>query len=178
VIERQAHDADGMKTMKIGLEDVYELPEWFDRRSLFQRYIRASWRTSQPSIAQLGRITKTGGIGFHQIDFRDHRNFERPLDYLTIADEDFSQLLAKSELVLWQPWRYTQFQSVFEENGFDVSFTPNMFASENYLNEIYPHVREKFKSMSVEALRVLGGRFVLRKKRHRAHHLPLIATCL
>ena len=163
VIERQAHDADGMKTMKIGLEDVYELPDG----SIDIHYSNATFEhlaDIPASIAQLGRITKTGGIGFHQIDFRDHRNFERPLDYLTIADEDFSQLLEKVSWSCGNRWRYTQFQSVFEENGFDVLFTPNLFANERYLNEIYPHVREKFKSMSVEALRVLGGRFVLMKK--------------
>ncbi len=163
VIERQAHNAEGMKTMRIGLEDVHELPDG----SIDIHYSNATFEhlaDIPASIAQLERITKTGGIGFHQIDFRDHRNFDRPLDYLTIPDTDFTDLLEKVSWSCGNRWRYTQFQEIFEKNGFDVSFTPNLFVKEEYLDEIYPHVQDKFRSMDVEALRVLGGRFVVTKK--------------
>jgi ubiquinone/menaquinone biosynthesis C-methylase UbiE len=72
-----------MKTMRAGLEDVGELPDG----SIDIHYSNATFEhlaDIPASIAQLGRITKPGGVGFHQIDFRDHRNFDRPLDYLTI----------------------------------------------------------------------------------------------
>jgi SAM-dependent methyltransferase len=162
VIEREEHTANGMKTMKTGLEDVYELPDG----AIDIHYSNATFEhlaDIPASIAQLGRITKPGGVGFHQIDFRDHRNFDRPLDYLTIPDEEFSNLLEKVSWSCGNRWRYTQFQEIFETNGFDVSFTPNLFVKEDYLYEVYPNVQDKFKFMAIDALRVLGGRFALKK---------------
>ena len=163
VIERNAHIARGMKTMRMGLEDVYELPDG----SIDVHYSNATFEhlaDIPASIAQLGRITKPRGLGFHQIDFRDHRNFDRPLDYLTIPDKDFAELLEKVSWSCGNRWRYTQFKAAFEANGFDVAFEPNLFAKDAYLDEIYPHLQNQFKVMPLEDLRILGGRFTVTKK--------------
>lgn len=34
------------------------------------------------AFARFSQITKQGGLGLHQVDFRDHRDFSRPLEFL------------------------------------------------------------------------------------------------
>jgi hypothetical protein len=37
----------------------------------------------------LAMLTRTGGVNSHQVDFRDHLNFERPLEFLLRSDTRF-----------------------------------------------------------------------------------------
>jgi hypothetical protein len=37
----------------------------------------------------LAMLTRIGGVNSHQIDFRDHLNFERPLEFLLRSDTRF-----------------------------------------------------------------------------------------
>src|SRR5262249_27582484 len=44
------------------------------------------------AFAQLYRVTRPGGLGIHQVDFRDHRDFGRPLEYLLLGEPEFQAL--------------------------------------------------------------------------------------
>ena len=41
------------------------------------------------AFSHLARITKAGGLGLHQVDFRDHRDNSRPLEHLLMRDDEF-----------------------------------------------------------------------------------------
>lgn len=163
VIDSESHIAAGMTILDVGLENVHELPD----RSIDIHYSNATFEhlsAVEDAITELARITKNGGLGFHQIDFRDHRNFDRPLEYLTIPDEEFSALLESVSWSCGNRIRPTEFQEMFERSGFIVRFEPNLFVEENYLYEVRPRLQKHFVSLPIDALRVLGGRFFLTKK--------------
>jgi SAM-dependent methyltransferase len=41
---------------------------------------------------ELARLTRPGGAHFHQIDFRDHRSFDKPLEYLLLDQNSYKAL--------------------------------------------------------------------------------------
>ena len=43
------------------------------------------------AFKSLARVSKLGGWGFHQVDFRDHRSMEQPLEFLLMSEAEFVQ---------------------------------------------------------------------------------------
>src|SRR5579859_3377149 len=41
---------------------------------------------------ELARVTRVGGIHAHQVDFRDHRNMDRPLDHLLLHPVEYQRI--------------------------------------------------------------------------------------
>jgi SAM-dependent methyltransferase len=115
---------------------------------------------------QLYRITKPGGSGVHQVDFRYHRSFDRPLEHLLLSPGDFDRISGTfRELGTYlRPFEMTE---LFKLSGFEVHFSPNLFASIEYLQDILPRLRKTRKSryhaISKHNLRILGGLFIVRK---------------
>ena len=98
-------------------------------------------RLSRPrplkAIRQLARVTRPGGLGFHQIDFRDHRNFQRPLEYLTGAEEDSEKALKRLASRFGNGVRSAEFEQMFKESGFHISqFEPNSFADRRNISPL------------------------------------------
>lgn len=46
-------------------------------------------RNVESLFSNLFRVLKSGGIMVHQIDLRDHYDFNKPLDYLMLSDEEW-----------------------------------------------------------------------------------------
>ena len=159
VIKGNTHAIPNLTTMRVGLENIHEVAD----SSIDITYSNATFEhLADPAkaIQQLARVTCPGGLGFHQIDFRDHRDFEHPLEYLTTAEEDSEQLLKKMAWSFGNGVRSTEFEDMFKAAGFQIiRFEANLLADEQYLTELRPRLRKKYQSMPSEALRVLGGRF-------------------
>ncbi len=69
---------------------------------------------------ELFRITAAGGEGFHQIDFRNHRDFELPLEHLLLPPEDFQRVLAATNGDVGCQHRLRDVSKMFEAAGFTV----------------------------------------------------------
>jgi hypothetical protein len=117
---------------------------------------------------ELGRVSKPHAWGFHQVDFRDHRDFARPLEYLLLADEKFRRVFVERHGECGSQWRPSQMARSFERAGFEViQFATNMTAKEEYLREFEPRLRKaasRYRDLPISELRTLGGRFVLRRR--------------
>src|SRR5581483_3885780 len=46
----------------------------------------------EAAIKECARVTAPGGVGLHQIDLRDHRDFERPLAFLRHTDDEWRRI--------------------------------------------------------------------------------------
>jgi SAM-dependent methyltransferase len=121
---------------------------------------------------ELGRISKPFAWGLHQVDFRDHRDFARPLEYLLLADEKFRRMFVERHGECGSQWRPPEMAQFFETAGFEViRFEANMTAEEEYLREFEPRLRKaasRYRDMPISELRTLGGRFLLRRRPLRA----------
>ncbi|BFU93744.1 MAG: conserved protein of unknown function [Nitrospira sp.] len=114
---------------------------------------------------ELWRVTRPGGVGIHQIDFRDHSNERRPLDFLAVPDDKYARTFVDGQGGGGNRVRPSEFRAAFGEAGFDViRFEPNCFADGAYVEAVRPSLLPRYASLSVEELRVVGGRIFLRRQ--------------
>src|SRR5262249_40994323 len=118
------------------------------------------------AFKSLARVSKLGGMRFHQVDFRDHRSMERPLEFLLLSPAEFAREFTAIHGECgnrYRPWEYAQ---LFESVGFRVlKFEPSAFADDDYLRNFMPRLRaaKEAKNRDAEAhmLKVVGGYYVV-----------------
>ncbi len=115
--------------------------------------------------AELKRVSAPGAWHFHQIDFRDHENMNRPLEHLLIPRAAFLGLTEQDSRRGFQ-LRLSEACAAFKANGFTlVEEEVNTRTDPRYLADFLPRLRRSASDYSVwpEAdLAVLGARLVLR----------------
>jgi hypothetical protein len=111
-------------------------------------------------------ITKDGGANFHQVDFRYHRDFSRPLDHLLMSPEAYAADALACDYEYGCQLRPVELQAILENAGFALKWHPNDYATDAYLSEIMPKLRTSnsvYRYAPVEVLKETGGLYVMRK---------------
>jgi SAM-dependent methyltransferase len=121
------------------------------------------------AFAHLAFITKPGGLGLHQVDFRDHRNLSRPLEHLLFGDREFSRLFREKHSECGNRYRPREMQHFLELAGFDVKeFRPDINADEEYLQDFLLRLRQakksRYRHFNAEDLRKVSGLFIVVRK--------------
>jgi len=116
------------------------------------------------AVRELARISRPGGIQAHQIDWRNHWDFDRPLDHLLVPGEAF-----ETEREATGCQRGTQLRPPEMTEAFAAAFwldeiEPNAFAEPAYLDEITPRLPARFARFARPSLRILGARIWLSRK--------------
>ena len=160
---RSLDEQSGLRFARTGLETL----DGVDEQSVDLHYSNACFEhLEDPAVgfARLFAVSAPGAVGVHQIDFRWHRDFDRPLEYCAMDEEVF---LAEARRVGWScgnRHRHHEFRAFFEQAGFVVdSFEPNMFAEPAYLADVRPRLIPRYAAMDEDALRILSGCFVVRR---------------
>ena len=118
----------------------------------------------QTAAREMLRVTRPGGFGIHQVDFRDHRDFSKPLEYLLLSRTEFSRIFAYAQGSCGNRWRQSDFINVFNEAGFAIELCePNVFATDEYLADLMPRLGSAARMFSRLDLHILSGRFVIRR---------------
>ncbi|HEX5051970.1 MAG TPA: methyltransferase domain-containing protein [Planctomycetota bacterium] len=165
VVSSRSHDrVAGLVLCDAPLERVPQIPS---------QSVDLSWSNAtlehvtalDRACAELGRVTATGGIGFHQVDFRDHRDFARPLEHLTLAEADARIALANGEHANYygSQRRWTSYLGSLQSAGFAVRFDADMLAAADQVAEISARADARYAQMGAEVLRVLSGTFSIEK---------------
>lgn len=118
------------------------------------------------ALDNLFRITTENGMGSHQVDFRDHRDFSLPLEYLLMHEIDFAREFDARHGECGGRVRPCQMLEMFKHSGFSgVSFQCNMWAEDDYFESFVARLPKYnlFNSLSQDDLRQISGRFVIRK---------------
>jgi SAM-dependent methyltransferase len=154
---------DVVNGLHLGIEDLEELADGcYDlvlSNAVFEHVenVPRAW-----SI--LARITRSGGMGIHQVDFRDHRDFSHPLEYMTLPEEEFRALFREVHGECGNRWRPDAMELVIAEAGFEVArFDANMQADPDYLRDLMPRLAPEFSGMNEQTLQAISGCFVLRR---------------
>jgi SAM-dependent methyltransferase len=112
--------------------------------------------------ATLARVTKTGGHHFHQIDFRDHKNFSRPLEFLLMSDGEYRRQSASAR---GNRRRLSEWTAALAAAGFKVADVQiNEVAPEDYFSAFVPRLRRAdsvYRDWPEDDLRILGARVCL-----------------
>jgi hypothetical protein len=113
------------------------------------------------------QLTKSPGLNQHQIDFRDHRDQSRPLEFLLLSEREQRTLFRSRNGETGNRVRLKQAIAIFEAAGFSVERTENKsLCNETYFAGFLPRLRRSgsaYANWPVEDLRVIGARLVLRK---------------
>jgi SAM-dependent methyltransferase len=121
------------------------------------------------AFSHLGRITKPGGFGLHTVDFRDHRDFSRPLEYLLLSNKEFSREFKERHGECGNRYRPQEMGQLLELVGFEVNnLHPILSIEEEYLAEFLGRLRQarksRYRNYPAEDLRLMIGRFNVVKK--------------
>ncbi len=116
---------------------------------------------------ELYRVTRPGGSGIHQVDFRDHRDFSRPLEYLLLGADDFEAMFVERHGECGRQIRHYEMRGLFEAAGFKIAgFDANWIAQDDYLDDFLPRLRASqsaYRGAPKSELRTISGRFFLNK---------------
>lgn len=168
LISQGKYTPDILTSYSTPLEDLSKVPEECVD-ILFSNAVLEHLYDPLKAFCQMERITSHKGRGYHQVDFRDHRNPDRPLEHLLMDKEDFSKIFKKNNGECGNQYRHDEIKRFIEKSGFVVErFVPNMFVDDEYLDEFMPRLREcqdsKYSNYSSEDLKVISGQFYLVKK--------------
>lgn len=134
------------------------------RDAVFSNAVLEHVRDLDRVLAEVLRITRPGGFGFHQVDFRDHRNFDKPLEYLLLAPEEFSALFDDMFGECGRQTRPEEFRSAVLAAGFEIlADEPNMFADPAYLADFIPRLQASSSAYQNKIdLSVISAHYTLR----------------
>jgi SAM-dependent methyltransferase len=119
------------------------------------------------SFSQLYRLTKPGGYNLHQVDFRDHRNFDKPLEYLLLSDRAFQTVFENAHSDCGNRWRVEEMTERLAAAGFEMEdFSPTVFCDPGYHRTFVPRLRSchsRYHDWPEDKLWILSGRYTLRR---------------
>ncbi len=123
----------------------------------------------KPAFAYLARITKPGGLGLHTVDFRDHRDFSRPLEYLLFGDKEFAKQFKGCRGEFGNRYRPQEMSQLLEQVGFAIKdLQPITLVEDEYLAEFLERLRQapksRYRDYPVEDLRLMVGTFIVIKQ--------------
>jgi SAM-dependent methyltransferase len=158
ILVQGGYDSDSLHRVRQGCESLSELQDGrFD--VIVSNAVLEHLVDPDLGLRELYRITKVGGLNIHQIDYRDHRNFVEPLEYLFLSELEFGKLLADSNGECGNRVRANEFLNLFLKSGFTIDAQENnMFADLGYLNRIRDRAASLWKDYTDSDLHVLSGR--------------------
>jgi len=117
---------------------------------------------------ELARITRPGGWAVHQVDFRDHRDFTRPLEYLLLGQEEFRKLFDSCHAECGNRIRPSELSRFLTEAGFGIErIHGNCHSDAEYLAGFLPRLRAAtesgYRDWPEEHLRDTGALLVARR---------------
>lgn len=169
-IARGSHVSDAVEAIEMPLELFAERhAQQFDLA--FSNAVLEHVYDPAQAAKSLFAILAAGGKGYHQVDFRDHRDFSRPLEYLLLSDDDFRALLKRTNCECGNRFRPHELEALLRSAGFANPVAHvNMRVPQDYLNEFLPRLRaarhSPYRSMEAPLLEPISARFELTRERN------------
>lgn len=140
-----------------------EIFDYIVSNAVFEHLIDA-----KKACANLAALSKPNSYHFHQIDLRDHRDFERPLEYLLMSPKEYAKWLKCGFGHNGSTRRRFEYEAAFVNAGFEIlEIEVNGQAKPEYLNDFIPRLRaakgSKYRNLEGPDLSDIGVRYYLRK---------------
>jgi hypothetical protein len=119
------------------------------------------------SFAQMRRVSVYGGRGYHQVDFRDHLDFSKPLEFLLMDDHSFAKDFQNRHGERGNRFRPSQYLDLFQKAGFSVEFQASFYADDKYIQELQMRLRgmgPKAPNYGFDDLKQLSGLYSVRRQ--------------
>ena len=142
-----------------GAEELWKIGTRFDL--VFSNAVLEHVQDIGVTARNLAAVTAAGGYGFHQVDLRDHRDFSRPLEYLTMSRAAHHALRQRTFCEGGAQWRMSTVAAAFESAGFSAAISANLHADPAYIADVRPRLHPEFASTSDADLSAISAFFVL-----------------
>jgi SAM-dependent methyltransferase len=167
-LQNRCHVPEALRSFRTPLEDLRGLPE-NSVDVVFSNAVFEHFYSPARAFKALARVCRIDGLGFHQVDFRDHRDFSKPLEYLLPGKKDFRLLFESRHGECGNRLRPHETHPLLEQAGFEIiRFEPNIFAEADYLAEFMPRLRtaadSPYRESGQECLSTLSGRYSVRRR--------------
>jgi SAM-dependent methyltransferase len=120
------------------------------------------------AVKEMYRVTKPGGISLHGVDHRDHRNFQKPLLFLTLEDDQWLKVFERQKQQDLRSYSHTnrlrssEVVTLFEEQGFKtVKVLP--FLRCTIKDGLFQNMTDHYKKLARDDLNILGCNYVFQK---------------
>jgi hypothetical protein len=168
VVRSQSHQVNGLVCVQSPLEELSSLFPGHFAITLSNAVFEHLYHPAG-AFESLFDCMAVGGIGSHQVDFRDHRDFTRPLEFLLYDELSFYALMHDACCEFGNRVRPFQMKAMFEDAGFTIlDLDENMLAADDYLTEFLPRLKQKKTSsyylMSEEQLKTISAHFLIQKR--------------
>lgn len=120
----------------------------------------------EAAIRESFRLLRPGGVGLHQIDLRDHRDFSRPLEFLRHSAEEWLALNREYMYSYTNRWRRGDFVRAFERAGFEV-LEVEVNARAPFDEALRPQLHPDFRALPREELEDVGIHVAVRRPSER-----------
>jgi SAM-dependent methyltransferase len=135
---------------------------------VFSRSVVEHLYDPEAAFQRLFEATKPGGFGFHAVDFRDHLDFEQPLEFLSMPDGEYAREFGFRHGERGNRLRPSELTDIICSVGFELlSFQPTLHADRDYVQSLVPRLRaaqeSRYRDLPQDELLVLGGDYRLRK---------------
>lgn len=114
---------------------------------------------------ELYRVTQPGGVHCHSVDLRDHRDFDNPLEFLTLDDSQWLSHFASMPANTYSHTnrlRSSQIVDCFEKAGF-TSLKVLPFERCTVKADLRARLHSDYKGFSDEELGIMGCKYIFRK---------------
>lgn len=115
---------------------------------------------------EIARVMKPGAKGAHQIDLRDHRNFDRPLEHLVMAESDFLITSVDVHNEFGNRLRASEFDAHWNARGLAVVKRYLDGAAPDYVADVLPRLRKahsSYRNWPAEDVQVMSSLFLIEK---------------
>lgn len=166
-IERRGHLTPRLRGESCALEELAKkYPDTFDI-ALSNAVFEHLYHPLQ-AFKSLHICMKSNGVGYHQVDFRDHRDFSKPLEYLLLDEFSFHAMMTERHCECGNRVRPHEMRAMFACAGFRrIEFFENMWSEAAYLQDFVPRLRKSemssYSDLDADLLKVISGRYVITK---------------
>lgn len=164
---RGGHDATSLRLIPEPAEDMHTIAD-SSVDIVYSNAVLEHVADMSAVARELARVTSPGGYGRHQIDWRYHREFSRPLEHLAMSEQEFQQIAPKIAYDFGNRLRSIEFWAHFEAEGFFVvDRNTTDHAATPYLFDALPRLRAStsiYKHWPESDLRRTGGCLTIRRE--------------
>ncbi|HLW01565.1 MAG TPA: class I SAM-dependent methyltransferase [Ktedonobacterales bacterium] len=112
---------------------------------------------------QIARLLRPGGVTSHQIDLRDHRDFDHPLEFLAYSETLWRLSTSHMPNAVRTRWRASQYRAAFEKQGLEVVYQ-EVVHQITVTEQMRRRFARRFRKLSLEDLGILSLLLVARKR--------------
>ncbi len=117
------------------------------------------------AVASIARLLRPGGVTSHQIDLRDHRDFNHPLDFLAYNETLWRLSTSHMPNAVRTRWRAPHYRAAFEKQGLEIVYQ-ELIHKMTVTEQMRHQFARRFRKLSLEDLGILSLLLVARKPEH------------